>query len=122
MSKILLIDDEFDFSDLTKTMLEFHDFDVSSLNDPIQVVEHIKNEKYDLIVTDLMMPNIDGFEVIRRVRELDDYKDVPLFVLSAKVLNDEERKFLLQNNVHFLVKPFEPHGLVEQIQNLLGDA
>lgn len=113
--KILLIDDEQDFTELTSTLLKFNDFDVEVLNDPIEVRRLLDSSSFDLIVTDLMMPGMDGFELIRNIRALPPYKDKPIFVLSAKTLNDEERKFLLQNRIKLISKPFEPQGLVDEI-------
>lgn len=120
--KILLLDDEIDFTELTGTLLEFHDFQVRTYNDPELMLNELEKEHYDLIVTDLMMPNIDGFEVIKQIKEKEGYKSTPIIVLSAKPLTDEERKFLFKNKVLFLMKPFEPLGLVEEIKQLLSES
>lgn len=117
--RILMIDDEPDFTELTGTLLRFHDFEVDTFNDPVDIEKVVTDKKYDLIVSDLMMPAMDGFAVVRMLRGRDDYKKVPIIVLSAKTLSDEERKMLLQKDVHFMTKPFEPQGLVDQIQRLL---
>ena len=119
--KILLIDDEKDFTELTGTLLGFHELDVSTVNDPVAVENLLDTQDYALVVTDLMMPNLDGFDVIRKVRSRAKYAETPILVLSAKALTDAERKFLLQQKVHVLTKPFEPQGLVEQITRLLGE-
>lgn len=118
-ANILLIDDEFDFTELTKTLLGFHDFNVNVVNDPLIVEAEIKKGHYDVVVTDLMMPGIDGFALIKLFREDEKHKLIPIIVLSAKTLTDEERKFLFQNKAHFLTKPFQPQELVDQIKNLL---
>lgn len=117
--KILLIDDEPDFTELVATLLGFHNLEVKVYNDSVQIEKILQEKTYDLIVTDLMMPHVDGFEIVRKLRGNESYKEVPIIVLSAKSLSDEERKFLLQNNVHFLTKPFEPQGLVDKITQLL---
>ena len=118
--QILLVDDEKDFTDLICTLLGFHNFGVESVNDPVDMEALITQKKFDLVVTDLMMPNLSGFDVVDQIRAKAEYKETPIIVLSAKVLNDEERKFLLQRKVHFVMKPFEPQGLVEQIRQLLN--
>ena len=117
--QILLVDDEKDFTDLICTLLGFHGFRVDALNDSIDVEKVLSQKKYDLVVTDLMMPHVSGFDLISLLRKKKEYADVPLIALSAKTLNDEERKILLQNKVHFMVKPFEPQGLVEKIRQIL---
>lgn len=116
----MLIDDEKDFTELIGTLLGFHNLDVDTLNDPAEVAESLSKKKYALIVTDLMMPDIDGFSLIRELRRRDDYREVPVIVISAKPLTDEERKFLFQNKIRFLPKPFDPHALVEEITRTLG--
>lgn len=118
MIKVLLIDDEKDFTELTGTLLDFHEFDVDTINEPLEVEKAIQDKQYDLIVTDLMMPHLDGFELIEKIRSLPAYQKTPLIVLTAKPVSDEERKSLLQNDVHFLMKPFEPLSLVDQIRQM----
>lgn len=121
MSKsILLVDDEKDFTELTKTLFGFHGFDIDTFNEPIQVEAQLQKKSYQIIVTDLMMPGLNGFDLIRKIRGLNAYQKTPLIVLSAKILTDEERKFLLQNQVHVISKPFEPNTLVEQVTHLIG--
>lgn len=118
--KILLVDDERDFTELTKTLLGFHDFEVEALNDSKEVTGALAREKYDLVVCDLMMPGVDGFELVKQLRNDTKYSQTPILVLSAKTLTDEERKSLLKQGVHFVGKPFSPQGLVERITQLLG--
>lgn len=117
--KILLIDDEVDFTELAGTLLGFHGFDVETLNNPKLVLEKIDHVSFDFIVTDLMMPDMNGFELIQRLRIHPRYEKIPLIVLSAKTLTDEERKFLLQNDVSYFMKPFDPQGLVDNIRKRL---
>lgn len=119
--KILLLDDEKDFNDLTQTMLGFHDFEVEAYDDPAQIINELDGKDYDLIVTDLMMPHFDGFQFIEQVRSKEKFFNTPIIVLSAKILSDEERKYLLSKGVHFLTKPFEPQGLVDQIKQLTNN-
>lgn len=121
MRKILLIDDEKDFTELTGTLLDFHELAVDTVNDPLEAVKACEKTRYDLVVTDLMMPNMSGFQLIEALRGIENYRLTPIIVLTAKPLSDEERKFLLQHDAHFQMKPFEPLGLVEQIRQLLGE-
>jgi DNA-binding response OmpR family regulator len=119
--KILLIDDEKDFTDLISSLLAFHDHKVDCINDPLKVETALARQPYALIVTDIMMPNLNGFDLIAKIRALEAYRSVPIVVLSAKSLEDEDRKFLLRHGVHFVMKPFEPIGLVDQINQLLAE-
>ena len=119
VKKILIVDDEVDFVEITSAMLGFYDYNVVAFTNPAEVTDAIQKEVFSLIVTDLMMPQINGFQLIEKIRALANYKETPIIVLSAKTLSDEERKFILKNKVNLIVKPFEPQGLVDQIQNLL---
>ncbi|PIR21605.1 MAG: hypothetical protein COV45_02365 [Deltaproteobacteria bacterium CG11_big_fil_rev_8_21_14_0_20_47_16] len=118
--QILIVDDEVDFTEIVSTLLDFHNFQADTINDPKQVVEALQKKHYDLIVTDLMMPGMDGFQLVETLRGDPKYHNIPVIVLSAKLLSDEERKRLLVSNVSFLTKPFEPQGLVEKITQMLA--
>ncbi len=122
MKKVLLIDDERDFTELTGTLLGFHDYDVLTLNNPLDVEKALNEGNFDVIVSDLMMPHLDGFELVERIRTREKYKETPVIILSAKTLNDLERKKLMLGNVHFVAKPFEPQALVEKISGLTKQA
>lgn len=117
---ILIVDDEKDFTEIVGTLLDFHNFGVETVNDPQQVMGALAKDGYDLVVTDLMMPGMDGFQLVEKMRASQATHDIPIIVLSAKTLTDEERKRLLVNDVTFLPKPFEPHGLVEKITQMLA--
>lgn len=117
--KILLIDDEVDFTEVVATLLGFHDFEVKAVNDPLQVDALLEQADFDLIVTDLMMPGLSGFDLIDKIRSKPKLLKIPIIVLSAKVLTNEERKFLLRQKVQVMNKPFEPTGLVDQICGLI---
>ena len=90
--KVLLVDDESDMTELLKTLLEFHEVKSDSFNSSAQAYAALSKSSYDLIVTDLMMPEVDGFELIRRIRAKKGYEQVPVVVLSAKALTDDELK------------------------------
>jgi DNA-binding response OmpR family regulator len=120
--RILMIDDENDITELMKTLLSFHDFEVDAFNDPQEVEKAVNENNYDLVMTDLMMPKMDGFAVVRMLRDKESYAKTPVIVLSAKTLDDEERKSLLHSDVHFLTKPFDPQSLVDMINELIEAA
>jgi DNA-binding response OmpR family regulator len=118
--RILMIDDEKDFTEIVSTLLDFHNFKVDTINDPREAMGCLHKTSYDLVVTDLMMPGMDGFQLLDKLREDPKYHNTPVIVLSAKTLSDDERKKLLVSNVSFLTKPFEPNGLVEKITQMLA--
>lgn len=112
--RICLIDDEADFTELTGTLLGFHGYDVSTFNNPVEGLAEAAKSSFDALVVDIMMPELDGLSVMRALRG-GAYPSAPLFALSAKRLSDDERKFLLENKIHYVQKPFEPRRLVDLI-------
>ncbi len=120
--KILFIDDERDLTEIVGTLLRFHNLSVDTLNNARLLDRQLETAQYDLVVTDLMMPAVSGFDIVHTLRAHPTYHDVPIIALSAKILTDAERKLLLQQRVAMMVKPFEPHALVEQIKQTLATA
>ena len=118
--KIALIDDEKDFTELTGSLLGFHGFQVVTFNNPVEGLERLKKESFDAVVADIMMPQMNGLELLEKLRKTKAYAKTPLFALSAKKLTDKDRKFLLVNDIHFVQKPFEPRRLVEMIRGVLA--
>ena len=119
MKKILLIDDESDITMLVSTLLEFYNYKVQTLNDPLQVISTLEKEKFDLVCTDIMMPNLDGIELIKRLRNNKKTESIKIIVLSAKEFTPVEYDFLTKNQVLLIKKPYEPTGLVHKIAQQL---
>lgn len=117
--KILIIDDEPDVTLLVSSLLEFHNYAVTCLNDPTLVTDTLKQTKFDLICTDIMMPNMNGFDLIQKIRGDETYADVKLIALSAKEFTDLEYQLLLDNHALLIKKPYEPRELVDKINTLL---
>ncbi len=117
--KICLIDDEKDCTELLGSILNFNGFEAEMINNPIAGFERCKEASFDAVVVDLMMPGMDGMTLIKGLRGIKAYEDTPIFVLTCKQLNDDERSFLLNQKVHFVAKPFDPRRLVDQIRQAL---
>lgn len=119
MAKILVVDDDLAINELIKINLELAGYKVMTAFDGNKGYALAKQENPDLIVLDVMMPDVDGYTVAKRIRENDDTKDIPILMLTA--LN------MLQNKVQgfnigvddYLVKPFEMEELQVRIKALL---
>ena len=81
MSKILIVEDEESIAELEKDYLELSGFEVETEKDGKAGLERVLAEKYDLLILDLMLPGVDGFEICKKVRE---EKNVPILMVSAK--------------------------------------
>ncbi len=118
--KILLVDDEPDITLLISALLEFHDHSTTTLNDPTLVLETLQKELFDLLCTDIMMPNLDGVELIRKIRNDKKIKNMKIIALSAKEFSKEEYQSLLDNQVLLIKKPYDPRELVSKINQVLN--
>ena len=113
MSKILIIEDEEAIADLEKDYLELSDFEVVIENTGDKGLERALEEKFDLIILDLMLPGIDGFDVCKRVRE---EKNIPIIMVSAKKDDIDKIRGLGLGADDYMTKPFSPSELVARVK------
>ncbi len=117
-SKILLVDDEKDIVEFLEYNLNQEGFDVITAYDGKEALQKI-SEKPDLIILDIMMPNIDGYEVCRQIRKNSDYADIPVIFLTAKGAETDEIKGLELGASDFIKKPISPKKLVARVNSNL---
>ncbi len=119
--RILACDDDPDMTRLIKRSLTFHSFEVTELNDPRQLVPTLEQGAFDLLVLDLMMPDVDGEEVVSAVRgRTDALKDLPIVVLTAKDCASPERARLQRARAFVVEKPLVTEDLVRRIREALA--
>jgi len=126
MQKILIIDDDKDFQDAVRLVLEDHGFDMISAYGPEEGIEKLQSEKPDLVILDVLMPTeYEGFDVARKIREEFKMQELPILLLTAvhtekkvpyRFAPDEE--YLPVD--YFMDKPVEPDVLVEKVKELLN--
>jgi two-component system, OmpR family, response regulator len=116
MSKILVVDDDPHIRELVKVFLHNDGFDVVEAADGLEALKLLETVKADLVVLDVMMPNMDGWELCRQLRE--DY-DLPLLMLTAKGETSQKLKGFQLGTDDYMVKPFEPPELVVRVKALL---
>ena len=113
MSKILIVEDEETIADLEKDYLELSGFEVEVANDGDSGLEKALQEEYDLLILDLMLPGVDGFEICRKVR---DEKNTPIIMVSAKKDDIEKIRGLGLGADDYMTKPFSPSELVARVK------
>lgn len=120
-SKILVVDDDKDIASWLKHALVYYGFNVSTAYDGLQCLEAVSNSIPDLILLDMMMPRMDGSTTIRKLREEDRSRHIPIIVLSANPPKDgDERARLIGAGVkEFLKKPVPIEDVVEEIEKHL---
>ena len=116
MTKALLIDDDQKLGDLLKNYLKSYDIDLSAINDPRNAIDTINHLDPDLLILDVMMPHINGFELCKMIRE---ESDTPIIILSARGESDDKVKGIDLGADDYLSKPFEARELVARIHSLL---
>lgn len=112
--KILVADDEAEIRDVLRLYLEKDGYEVAEAADGIEALEICKREKPDLIILDIMMPGIDGYRVLRNVRESSN---IPVIVLSAKNSDSDKILGLDLGADDYIVKPFVPLEAVARVNS-----
>lgn len=119
--RILCIEDEAEMIDLTRLVLEREGFEVLGAVGGSQGLEIVKREKPDLVLLDLMMPDIDGWEVYRQMKADEDSAQIPVIVVTAKAQSIDKVLGLQVAKVDdYITKPFGPKELLESIHRILN--
>lgn len=113
MSRILIIEDEEAIADLEKDYLELSDFEVEIEHTGNEGLEKALKESFDLVVLDLMLPGMDGFEVCKKIRE---EKNIPILMVSAKKDDIDKIRGLGLGADDYMTKPFSPSELVARVK------
>ena len=121
MTKILIAEDEPDIRELITLTLQFNGFDVTSARDGAEAVEIAQRGQFDLILMDVRMPRMTGYEACRRLRELDGTRDIPIIFLSAKGQEAEVQQGLQAGADQYILKPFAPDMLSRKIKEVLNN-
>jgi two-component system alkaline phosphatase synthesis response regulator PhoP len=118
--RILVVDDEIYIVHILDFSLGMEGYEVLTALDGEQALEKARAEKPDLIVLDIMMPKLDGYETCKRLKADPEIKDVPVILLSAKGRNVDQKIGFEVGADDYITKPFSPRKLVERINAILG--
>ena len=118
--KILVVDDEIYIVHILDFSLGMEGYEVITALDGEQALEKVKAEKPDLIVLDIMMPKLDGYEVCKNIKSSAETQHIPVILLSAKGRNVDQKLGFDVGADDYITKPFSPRKLVERINQLLG--
>ncbi len=121
MKKILLVDDEPDIVEFLKYNLEQQNFEVIVGHNGEEALQKLV-EKPDLILLDIMMPKLDGFETCKRIREKKEFENVPIVFLTAKAGEIDEIKGLELGASDYIQKPISPNKLIARVKSNLRKA
>jgi DNA-binding response OmpR family regulator len=119
---VLVVDDEENIRYLVESGLRLAGLDSVSASDGRAALSIVSERRPDLIVLDVMMPKIDGFEVCRALKTKGDTKDIPIILLTAKDRENDRKKGEEVGVDRYMTKPFSPQRLISTIHEMLGVA
>lgn len=120
MTKILVAEDERDIRELIGFTLRFAGFEVVLVNNGVEAVEKAPLERPDLILMDVRMPKMTGYEACRQLKDNPITESIPVVFLSAKGQEGEIEQGLASGAVEYIVKPFAPDELTNQVKSILA--
>lgn len=117
--KILVVDDSPTIRKFITIALKVKGYDIVCAGDGMEALELLPNDKVDLIITDLNMPNVDGYNLIARIRSNENYQNTPIIVMSnLSDAEDIERAIQLGAN-SYLIKPFDQKNITNEVLKYL---
>ena len=120
--KVLIAEDEEDIVDMVRCVLVARGFEVRSTDNGARAFEMLKEERPDLLVTDILMPGMTGLELCRRIREDENLNDLPVIVITS-ITKDSDLADgfwkIATDSDDFITKPFSPFELADRIQKII---
>lgn len=116
MVKVLVVDDEPEIRDLCRVNLEFAGHEVVEAGNGHEALDSIHRERPDFVFLDLMMPGVDGWEVLREMRTHAATAEVPVVLLTARAGEDDQIRGWEEGIFDYIVKPFNPLSLAEWVE------
>ncbi len=118
--KILLVEDEKNIILGVKTCLELVNYKAVVVQDGEKAIEAAVKEQPHLVLLDLMLPKVDGFEVCRQLKSREETKHIPVVVLTAKTAEEDREKARAAGADSYMTKPFRPEELWQEIKRFIG--
>ena len=124
MKKILLVDNEVDITFALENALDNHGFKVDSFNDPITALKSYRSNFYDLVILDIKMPKMDGFQLSSKIREQDPKAKI-CFLTASELYYEKFRKIYSEldktiNEDYFIQKPINAEDLVKHLNRIMN--
>lgn len=120
MARILVVDDEAEICKVLENILSKEGHEVFTAKDGKEAFRRMYNVSPDLMILDIKMPEMDGYEVCEKIEKDQFYRDMPILILSGSIMGDEEKKDITINK-EIMSKPFEIQDLLNKIKILLKE-
>jgi CheY-like chemotaxis protein len=118
-AQLMIIEDDEDTLEMLRATLEMHGFQVTACDSAAETLRVAGNKSVDLIISDIGMPQMDGLELIRQLRELENYKSVPAIALTGYASSKDEKAALTAGFNAHVSKPVDPKELLELINRFI---
>lgn len=120
MAKILTVDDSKVIRDLVEAVLIENGHEVTTANDGVEGLEATRNEQFDMILSDINMPNMTGISMVSKIRRLTGYEYTPIIMLTTESSEFKKNKAKNMGASGWLQKPFDPERLMKAVNKLIG--
>lgn len=120
MAKILTVDDSKVIRDLVAAVLIENGYEVVTANDGVEGLEAVRNNQFDLVLSDINMPNMTGISMVSKVRRLPGYEHTPIIMLTTESSEFKKNKAKNMGASGWLQKPFDAERLMKAVNKLIG--
>ena len=120
-AKILVIDDEKDVLEVLRLVLSRSGYEVTASSSGMEGLASAQSERPDLVLLDIMMQRMDGWEVLRALKSGAETRDIPVVILSARVEPKDKIRGLQEGAVDYVTKPFAVREILEKVSLILGE-
>lgn len=118
--RILIVDDEEDIVNLVRLILEDAGYEVHADTSGAEALKRLRNENFDLVLLDIMMPTVTGWEVLRALRSELRTRDIPVALLTARASPQDDNQRHPTDFCDYITKPFESGDLITRVRQILG--
>lgn len=119
MTKILAVDDSISIRQMVSHTLKDAGFEVETANDGQDALSKAQRTKFDVIISDVNMPNMGGFELVKAIRGNPNYKFIPILMLTTETSTEKKQEGKLAGATGWIVKPFNPDTLLKTLKRVL---
>lgn len=119
MKKILIVEDDQHIRKLLNILIRKEDIQIDEAVEGNEALEKLASNTYDLVILDIMMPNVDGFQILKSMRETPATVSLPVIVVTAKTEDKDLMKGYSMGANYYITKPFEPQDLIHSIELIL---
>jgi two-component system alkaline phosphatase synthesis response regulator PhoP len=117
--KILIVEDDQHIRKLLNILIRKDDVEIDEAVEGNEAQRKLRENRYDLVILDIMMPNVDGFSILKELRERPETAQLPVIVVTAKTEDKDLMKGYSMGANYYITKPFEPQDLIHSIELIL---